>query len=490
MISTVLFAAIHSVAMIAPAQHNKQVVLPDTTAGKEMASFLRSYNSGKSEDERWKRYFAVYGPLELWSIRKESAQQLGVWARGTKTGGWLGLNVILKEQPPNEVDGIGTVTGFFPSDIVLPKKPLSERQIASRLNPYLDSLAKEDFFSGSVLVAKGNHVLFNKSYGLASKSYNVRNRPDTSFNLASGTKLFTALAVASLVESGKLKFEDTVGHWLPGYPIENASTITIHQLLTHTSGLGRSQFHNEGLFDRLPRSMAELLSMTIAKSAFLPGTDNAYSNEGYLVLGAIVEKASGMPFFDFVKSRILQPAGMNNSGWFSGDEEIANVATGYTHWRWKGNRDFEFEDGPRRNTSFMRAIRGNPASAAYASAEDLFRLSQAIRSGKIVSSQMWSKMTSPYVPLAQYPGAALEEAYGYGLEIWKVKGNTILTRAGLTDGASSRFDMYPESGYSVIVLSNYDAGICNIVADYIVGMLCTDKADAGVEGQKVSTPLG
>src|SRR5207245_6138563 len=179
------------------------------------------------------------------------------------------------------------------------------------------------------------------------------------------TKLMTAVAIGQLADAGKLSFSGPLNKFLPDYP----STATIHQLLTHSAGLARSRFSREAFSDRFPRSISEQVPMTIANSKSA-GANPRYSNEGFLLLGAIIEKASGENYYDYLAHHIYEPAGMTSSGAFEGDREIPNLATGYTFWRWKEHGDVVFEGGERRNTTFMTALRGNPSGGTYSSLRD------------------------------------------------------------------------------------------------------------------------
>src|SRR5262249_4709465 len=206
--------------------------------------------------------------------------------------------------------------------------------LAKNLEAFLEKQVASDQFSGSVLVMKGDQPIFKKAYGLASKAYQVPNRIDTKFNLGSMNKMFTAVAVAQLAEQGKLNFSDTISkHW-PDYPNKEAGEkITIHYLLTHTSGLA-DYFGTEFMKssrDRF-RKIDDYLPLFVNKPLqFEPGKRFRYSNAGFMVLGGIVERASGQNYFDYVRDRIYRPAGMVNSDCYSLDQETPNLAIGYTH---------------------------------------------------------------------------------------------------------------------------------------------------------------
>src|SRR4030095_10641297 len=167
---------------------------------------------------------------------------------------------------------------------------------------------------------------FTNAYGLADKKQNIPNRIDTTFNLGSCNKMFTALAIAQLAEKGKLSFDDVVAKHLPDYANKDiAAKVTLHHLLTHTSGLGFYPFTHGS------KTPEGILKFFVDKPlAFEPGARMQYSNAGFVVLGLIIERVSGKNYYDYIRENIYQPAGMSGTDSYSLDEQIANRAIGYT----------------------------------------------------------------------------------------------------------------------------------------------------------------
>jgi len=230
------------------------------------------------------------------------------------------------------------------------EKIMNETHILKEFRMALDQLVEADEFSGSVLVAKDQTILLEQAYGMAHQSNQVPNRLDTRFNLGSMNKMFTALAVAQQVSQGKLAFGDSIATFVPEYPREIAEKITIHHLLTHTSGLGHywnPQFWKE-------RFLAERANLRTINDyfplfreeplAFEPGERFQYSNAGFIVLGAIIERVSGQEYWTYVREHIFEPATMHNTDAYEVDNPPPNQAIGYTHL----SRDREREVGPRR----------------------------------------------------------------------------------------------------------------------------------------------
>lgn len=270
-----------------------------------MGEFLKRFNSQTDKDPRWQRWFSVYGPVELFSVEASSDYDIKVWSRGILTKGWVQFEGVLEETQPHKLKGISITTGYRPKLSKYSSKSSTPRLLVRNVSAYLDRLSKSDYFSGSILIAKDGVQIFRKAYGMASKRYKIPNQPNTKFNLASITKLFTAVAIAQLAEQGKLSFSDTIAKHLPDYPNEIAKTATIHQLLTHTSGIGRCKWNAEGFQDRFIRSVSEQLAMTICSPEFKPGTDVRYNNAAWIVLAAIIEKASGQSYFDYIQKKYL-----------------------------------------------------------------------------------------------------------------------------------------------------------------------------------------
>ena len=183
---------------------------------------------------------------------------------------------------------------------------------AAQVQAYLDSLAAEGKLSGAVLVAKEGKPIASKVAGIANRETNAPNTLETKFNLGSMNKMFTAIAIAQLAQNGKLKFDDTVAKHLPDFQNkEVAQKVTIHQLLTHTSGMG-SYWGDKFAAQRtqLTTVAAHLPLIADEPLAFAPGEKFRYSNSGYMLLGAIIEKVSGKNYYDYVRDNIFLPAEM------------------------------------------------------------------------------------------------------------------------------------------------------------------------------------
>lgn len=328
--------------------------------------------------------------------------------------------------------------------------------LSADLDAYLTDLAGKGEFSGVLLLARGSETLFSKAYGLADRERNIPNRIDTKFNLASMNKMFTGVAIAQLAEKGKLSFDDKVGKHLPDYPNrEVADKVTIHHLLTHTSGMGsywNPKYHAakdslQKLGDFLPAFADEPL-------AFPPGERFEYSNAGYIVLGLIVEKVSGESYADYVRRHIYEPAGMTDTAFYPKDQEVPNRAIGYQTLEGFGGAPLA--DGPRPNTAGLGRI-GGSAGGGYSTAPDLLKFATALREHRLLSPRMTETILTGKVPMPAGPGMKVLYGYGFGEE--KEGGKRTVGHNGGSPGVRSQLDIGLDDGTTLVILSNLDARI-------------------------------
>jgi CubicO group peptidase (beta-lactamase class C family) len=337
---------------------------------------------------------------------------------------------------------------------------LSNAEIVKNVEAYLKQKIAADKFSGAVLIAKDNVPIFKKAYGLANRASNIQNRTDTKFNLGSMNKMFTAVGIAQLAEQGKLSFDDRISKHLPDYPNKAvAEKVTIHHLLTHTSGLGdyfgkkfeeasRAKFRT--VQDYFPLFVNDPL-------AFEPGQKWEYSNAGFIVLGAIIEKVSGQSYFDYVKEHIYRPAGMENTDAYEMDVDTPNLAIGYTN---RVPREMS-ANGQRRNNLFMQPIKGGPAGGGYSTVDDLLRFATALLRNKLLSQKYTEILLTGKISTPRREN----EKYAYGFFEETVNGQRRVGHGGAFAGTNSELYIYPSTGYTVAVMSNYDPPAATLIAN-------------------------
>jgi len=259
--------------------------------------------------------------------------------------------------------------------------PISQTELVRRLTTSLDSLSKAGQFSGVAVVAKNGVPVFQRAYGMADRERSISNNPETAFNLGSINKIFTQIAILQLRAAGKLDLDSTLAKYWPDYPnSEVARKITIRQLLRHTSGIGGNIFDPPAGGKRNDiRTLKDYLPLFVNQPlAFEPGTRNAYSNAGYVVLGLLIERLSGDDYYTYVREHIFKPAGMTRTGSFAVDSLPPNTAIGYT----RGDEDAPLTTPLRPNSRDLPG-RGSSAGGGYSTAQDLVRFVQALREQRI-----------------------------------------------------------------------------------------------------------
>lgn len=461
------------------AQTNQTARLPSTFAGEKLNAWLQVFAAGNQDKfkqfiadnyieklldedtaydraDRQARIFLDARKFNIRRVEKSEPLETIVLAQAELTGLWFRLTMKIETDAPHRITEYTAQRIAPPAEF---QRNLSEREIARETNLFLKKLAAADAFSGAVLIAKDGVPVFKTVYGMASKAFNAPNRLDTKFNIASVTKMFTAVAAAQLAEQGKLSFNDPVGKFLPDYPNKDVrEKVTIHHLLTHTSGLG--DYHGAKYIERkgVLREVADYFPLFAdAPLSFEPGERWQYANTGFILLGAIIEKASGENYFDYIRRHVFKLAVMTQTDFYETDYDTPNLAVGYTNFVDKGDDYFEFHLGARRNTSLYNGAKGSSAGGAFSTLDDLLRFSIALRGGKLVSPQMLDTLTSEKVVARKFDAG--QTLWGYGFELEKINAQRVIGHGGGDFGISSALRWYPDSGnYTVVILSNYDRG--------------------------------
>ena len=381
---------------------------------------------------------------QIGDVQDWNPNEIVLLVRSKLTGTWDGLLVRVEPEAPYKIAGLGLRPAKNqPGET----KKLSIKEIGTELEAFTKKLAAADVFSGSVLLAKDGQVIYKGAFGMANKDFNAPNRTDTKFNLGSMNKMFTGVAIAQLVEKGKLSYDDPLSKFIPDFPNpEAAKKIQIKHLLTHTAGLGGyfSERYWSSSRDRI-RTVDDMMKLAREDEKdikFEPGSKWQYSNTGMMVLGKVIEVVSGQSYFDYVRENIYKPAGMTNTDCYELDKVNTNLAVGYD----KRFTDNGIEWG---NNIFAHVMRGGPQGGGYSTVEDLLKFDQALRSGKLVSPATF-KLISTAKPELNSP----EYGYGFGYN----KDRNVTGHSGGFPGISSNLDMYLGNGWTAIVMSNYSRG--------------------------------
>jgi CubicO group peptidase (beta-lactamase class C family) len=430
----------------------------------ESGKALRPLNTYRSIFQKLRIYGKHVTVVDFFSVREYE-----IWMKvKTSTGLWADFAVSTDDRATGKFNDAGFYPKMSPEQqrlMVLPNSPGSDSLIKTNIDNLVRVAAAKDLFSGVVLIARKGKIIDHNAFGFADRSWKIPNRRDTKFHIASAGKMFTGVAVAQLAAEGKLRFTDTLASLLPDYPNSDAAKkITVDQLLTHRAGLG--ELFNRPRFDKRKdyTSCSELLDCFAGEPLlFQPGTSVAYSNEGYEVLGAVVEKISGMTFQDYVRKNIFEKAGMTNSGFFAADEVIPNKATGYLR-----PEDDPFGVEKKRANYFSIGLRGSASGGEYSTAEDLFKFLSAMRNGSLLPKNYVSMTTDPQGGRSDY---------GYGFMITAVNSKKIFGHSGGGPNHGINVDAFTfaDGSYDVVIMSNYDAPSADLLFEKIAGYLSIQK---------------
>jgi CubicO group peptidase (beta-lactamase class C family) len=321
-------------------------------------------------------------------------------------------------------------------DLVLHR--LTQADAVAALAAHAAERAGADEFAGAVVVARHGKVLLNDAWGQADRTAGVANTPATRFRIGSMNKMFTAVATLQLVEAHKLALDDPIGQHLPDYPNkEVAAKVTVRHLLTHTGGTGDifgPEFDQHRLGLREHRDYLKLYGSRGLTQE--PGARFEYSNYGFVLLGALIEHVSGMPYDDYVREHVFQPAGMRSTGSLPESVKVPDRAVGYLRSSpgsdWVPNTD-------------TLPWRGTAAGGGYSTVGDLLRFAQALESGTLISEATLAEATRPH-----------QQQYGYGFGVQGQGRLGSYGHGGGAPGMNGELRIFPQLGYVVVGLSNLD----------------------------------
>ena len=346
--------------------------------------------------------------------------------------------------------------GFMTPLILLLAGAVYAQDTGARMDDVLSSAASQKRFMGTALVARGGKIILEKGYGMADIELEVPNTPDRKFRLGSITKQFTAAAIMQLQERGKLSVSDLACKFIDDCP-EAWKAVTIHHLLSHTSGIPSYTSMPEfpkPQFMRLPLKPLEILMLTRNKPLdFQPGEGYLYDNTGYLFLGCIIEKVTGGSYAKYLQTHIFEPLGMKNSGYDDTRAILKGRAKGYSI-------------GPQglRNADYLDMSLPHAAGALYSTVRDLYLWDRALYTEKVVSKKSYDSMTR-----------VVRRDYGYGLGLAPAFNRKQVAHGGGIHGFSSWIGRFPDDDAVVIVLSNFDGGNPAALAKQLGGILGEGK---------------
>ncbi|HEV7905545.1 MAG TPA: serine hydrolase [Pyrinomonadaceae bacterium] len=335
------------------------------------------------------------------------------------------------------------------------------QDVVTKVDDFLKSTVEKSHFSGAILIAREGRVLVREGYGMANVEHDVPAMPETKFRIGSLTKQFTAAAILMLQERGKLQTQDAICKHLPEC-LAAWQQITIHQLLTHTSGIPNVDHTVEA---RAPMSLAYTLQTFKEQPLeFTPGARFQYSNTNYLLLGYIIESISGRPYDRFLDENIFRPLKMSNTGYDNQEHILKQRAAGYS-----------LRSDQLVNASYVDMSVPFAAGGLYSTVDDLYRWEQSLATETLLSKKSIAAMFTPY-----------KGGYGYGWYVGEQYGRKSLSHGGWISGFAASVARYPDDNLTIIVLSNLDNVPVNTIARHLAGIIFGVK-DARLKERKVAS---
>lgn len=336
------------------------------------------------------------------------------------------------------------------------------------IDNYLSKLTTDKNFSGGLLIVKDGKKIFSKGYGWADKDKKIPFTPSTLASIGSITKAFTATAIMKLVEQNKLSLDDQLKKFFPTVPADKA-TITIHQLLTHSSGFPEFLKQDGGDYEKI--NTEEFLKRAFAEPlAFKPGEKAVYTNVVFSILGIIIEQVSGLDYEQFLKSNLFQPVGIKSIGYHYPVEPNDTIAIGYQNGKIWGTHQQHFEQaggGPYWN---LKANGGLEVSL-----DEMFLWVNSFTNQTILSEPNIQKMFTAHIQEEGYNG---ESFFGYGCNISQSRRNTKVISNGGSNGIYfARIVRLPEEGLVFYMVTNESSINTNMVLPNVTQLYFQGKIE-------------
>jgi CubicO group peptidase (beta-lactamase class C family) len=455
----------------------------ETEDGAKVRAFIKAFSKAFLDQIPEADHLALFerihdrhGSFDVVRIERSTPYSIVVIAQGKKTGDLRKIVVDVDSAAPNAIEqlGFGPVDGdpaqggqlAAPSNQLI--RPLEADEMTRKLDDFLSRLSAYGF-SGSVLIGKDDKALFNRAYGAADRSRNLPNTPNTLFDIGSVSKQFTSAAILKLEMMGKLSTSDTLAKFFDNVP-DDKKAITIRQMLSMTSGLVFSPGPDgsDAMRDRDKR-VRQILE---APLSFPPGTRYQYTNSGYNMAAAIVEKVSGQPFEQFLYEQLLKPAGMTNTGFKTSRFRVPDWDKKTVARLYNGDED----NGPAGDRDEAAWFLNGPGSI-LTTPGDLFKWHLALLGDKILSAQAKQELYTPVL-----------DDYALGWRITTTPfGKLIVHGGGTTIGAGAHFMRFVDRGVTIILcINNAGEDFNQPVSDALTKMVF--GGDVSMPPQIVSLP--
>jgi len=439
-------------------------------AGRQLAGWLAAYDG--TDWDAYLRFlktnFAIQpgrgfqdpafrdrtGGYDLKKIESETPTEVTALIQERAADGFARLVLVVEPGELHRILKLDVKLIERPAEFALPH--MSDQQLVAALRKRLEAETASDRFAGVVLVANQGKPIFAQAYGLADREHSIANTLQTRFSLASMNKMFTAIALMQQVQAGKVALDDPLGKYLTDYPNkELAAKVTIGELLTNTGGTGDiwgPDFDKHRLELRTLHDYINLYGNRALR--FEPGSRWEYSNYGFILIGAVIEKVSGESYYDYVRQHVFNPAGMTSTGLGMEDKAIPNRSIDYT--KMGGTHWIPNSDAPTNS--------GTPAGGGFSTIGDLLRFANALRENKFLDAQHTKLMTTGRVAT---PFGL--DAYGFGVQT--INGNQCFGHNGSSRGVNGDLEMCLNSSYAIVVLANMDPPAAEQVSQFVIGRL-------------------
>jgi len=436
---------------------------------RQFSAWLEAFNSG--DRDRYAAFLAASFPSRLNSLHKEmafrertggldlrslervSATEAAALVQERDSDLFARAELTVDATEPHVITSLSLAA--IPRPAEFPIARLTEHEAIAEVQDVLRGAAAADRFSGTVLVEKDGRILLSHAFGLADRGLGIPNTLQTRFRVGSLNKMFTGVAVLQLAEAGQVELTAPVGEYLTGYRNRDvAAKVTMHHLLTHTGGTG-DIFGPEFKPNRLElRTLGDYVRLYGDRGPeFEPGSRWRYSNYGYILLGAVIEKVTGRTYYDHVQAHIYEPAQMSGTGSQPEDQPVPDLSVGYMKPPGTAERVPNTETLPYRGTS---------AGGGYSTAGDIARFARALLGDQLLRPDSTRLLITGKVDAG--PGIR----YAYGFEDHRdAAGNGSVGHNGGAPGMNGHLRIYPQSGYITVVLANMDPPAAQRIAAWL-----------------------
>jgi len=388
------------------------------------------------------------------------------WFYGRTSMDWVGLDFDFDDNL--KIIKTNILRSCIPSYANKRPDVVADSKLKNKLKAYFETLEKENLFSGSVLVAKGDHVLFKGFYGFSDKKKNLKNSEETDFVIASTTKLFTSITTAKLIDEGKMNSTDFISKYLPDFPKHIGNQVTISDLLTHSSGIELDHIDDfnhdirQGKhIDMLYNTIVTYLRKSPNFDTFDKPSEFDYSNENFDLLAKIIQNVSGVDFYEYLDKTLFKPLGMNSTAPILKNNIPLSLAKTY---QISPDNNGDVDGGKRQSVDQVDFYKSRPGGSFKSNVGDMYSLLKSLNDHTLVSEDTAHLFTTRKISGLNLPFYI--QNYGYGFFVNERYGMRNYGHAGGKPGVSSRCEYYPGNDIYVIVQSNYN-GAANIAANHI-----------------------